>query len=73
MEALAQRRCSVLIDGSLRNKKYYGALFERIRREHPEGLFRIALLHVTCSPPSEVLRRAEQRAKTTGRAVPTKV
>jgi len=79
LEALSQGR-SVLIDGSLRNQKYYGALFQRIRNDfshlsHQGGRhgFRLALLHVTCSPPEEVLKRATKRAQTTGRAVPTEV
>ncbi|CAK0879498.1 unnamed protein product, partial [Prorocentrum cordatum] len=63
-----RHRYRVIFDGSLRDAKWYMRFFEKIREQFP-GI-RIMILHIL-SDKDEVIRRAEQRGKTTGRVVPT--
>mmetsp|Transcript_17498 Transcript_17498/g.47935 ORF Transcript_17498/g.47935 Transcript_17498/m.47935 type:complete len:451 (+) Transcript_17498:174-1526(+) len=64
----ALRNCkNIWIDGSLRDHVWYAAVFEGIRKNHPQ--YRIAIFHVTASWET-TCQRAAARAKTTGRVVP---
>jgi Zeta toxin len=68
-EAMDQAR-SVVIDGSLRDCRYYAGEIARIRREYPH--FRIGILWINASCET-VYRRAERRAQVTGRHIPKAV
>lgn len=59
----------MLVDGSLRDVDWYTDLIvNTLRKKHPQ--YRIAILHVTAD--AETIRlRAQQRAVTSGRAVPS--
>ena len=61
---------NILVDGSLRDSRWYARLFRRIKKQFPE--FRLAILHVA-APADVVLRRVAERAAASpnGRAVPT--
>jgi hypothetical protein len=63
-----RHRYRVIFDGSLRDAKWYIKFVQRIREQFP-GI-RIMILHIV-SDKGEVIRRAEQRGKKTGRVVPT--
>jgi len=58
---------NVLVDGSLRDHKWYSSYFSNLREEY-SGL-RIAILHITASRDL-VFKRAKSRAQDTGRVVP---
>lgn len=64
------RGWSVVHDGSLRDADWYSNVIGRVRREHPSC--RLAILMVTASPET-VHKRAERRARITGRFVPPDV
>jgi dephospho-CoA kinase len=61
---------NVLVDGSLRDAKWYLKYFENLRERFPT--LKIAILHVMASRET-VLERAKQRSKITGRIVPDAV
>jgi hypothetical protein len=61
---------NVLVDGSLRDSKWYISYFERLHEEFPN--LRHAIVHVT-APREAVFQRAFMRAMTTGRVVPREV
>jgi len=69
LEGLSRGK-NVLVDGSLRNATWNKMFFARIRRDHPS--VKLAIFHVVAHP-AEVVRRAQKRAKETGRVVPQKV
>lgn len=69
-EVAIQRRKHVIVDGSLRDWSWYMSYFQHIRREQPYR--RIAIIHVE-APRDAVYKRAERRAKITGRAVPRRL
>lgn len=58
---------NVLVDGSLRDSKWYEAYFKLLRNEYSN--LRIGILHIV-APRNAVLQRAADRAKKTGRVVP---
>lgn len=59
----------VLVDGSLRDVDWYSSLIqETIREKYPD--YRIAIVHVTARDET-IRQRAKDRAKTSGRTVPT--
>lgn len=61
---------SLLVDGSLRDHRWYSSLFRRYAKVHPE--YRLGIIHVHA--PAEVVRaRAASRAQQTGRVVPPHV
>ena len=60
---------NVLVDGSLRDAAWYRYYFQQLRESHPR--LQIAILHVT-APRDLVMKRADERSKTTGRVVPRK-
>lgn len=62
-----RNRYRVIFDGSLRDANWYITFFQRIRENFP-GI-RIMIIHIL-SEKDEVLRRAEERGKATGRVVP---
>jgi predicted kinase len=62
-----QRGHNVLVDGSLRDWKWYQEYFARLRREYSS--LRIAILHIT-APSELVFARASNRARQTGRVIP---
>jgi len=62
-----RNRYRVIFDGSLRDANWYILFMDRIRDNFP-GI-RIMIIHIL-SEKEEVLRRAEQRGKETGRVVP---
>ena len=64
--ALMARR-HVIVDGTLRDTRWYAARIGRLRAEFPA--YRVAILLVT-APRELVLARAERRARATGRHVP---
>jgi len=68
--AALQRGQNVLVDGSLRDAKWYHQYFSRLRREREH--IRIGILHIT-APKEAVFARAEKRARITGRVVPRKI
>ena len=61
--------CNVLVDGSLRDHKYYAWLFGDLRKRFPSH--RLAIVHIS-APPEVVHRRVAERAANSkdGRAVP---
>eukprot|EP00931_Biecheleriopsis_adriatica_P035172 TRINITY_DN20253_c0_g1_i1.p1 TRINITY_DN20253_c0_g1~~TRINITY_DN20253_c0_g1_i1.p1 ORF type:complete len:430 (+),score=83.35 TRINITY_DN20253_c0_g1_i1:51-1340(+) len=65
-----RERWNVIFDGSLRDVKWYRMYFEQLRRCFP-GI-RLMILHIQAEK-DEVLRRAEERGKKTGRMVPQEV
>lgn len=65
-DALLQKK-NVLVDGSLRNVKWYSHYFRKLRSDFP--LLRIAIIHVS-APLNTVLMRARKRAEFTGRIIP---
>mmetsp|Transcript_113940 Transcript_113940/g.221261 ORF Transcript_113940/g.221261 Transcript_113940/m.221261 type:complete len:575 (-) Transcript_113940:44-1768(-) len=67
-KALANRFC-VFIDGSLRDTNWYRDNEFPLYRKLFPGI-RIMILHVRADPEDECVRRAIERAKTEGRAVP---
>ena len=58
---------NVLVDGSLRDSKWYQEYFGRLRKEFP--ILRLAIIQVT-APKETILARARARAEETGRVVP---
>jgi len=66
-EAAMRERRHIWVDGSLRDREWYAAEFERIAREHPA--YRIAIMHVVARR-EVVLGRVAARASATGRSVP---
>ena len=66
-EAAMRERRHIWVDGSLRDREWYRAEFERISREHPA--YRIAIMHVVARR-EVVLDRVAARAAATGRNVP---
>lgn len=68
--AALRKRYNVIFDGSLRDCRWYKKYFAKLRDEYP-GI-RLMILHITADR-EEVLRRAEERAKRTGRVVPPKI
>lgn len=67
--ALRDRR-NVIFDGSLRDAEWYEQYFRLLRRNYP-GI-RIMILHVVADV-EEVVKRAQERAKKTGRHVPESI
>lgn len=63
-------RHNVIFDGSLRDAGWYSKYFHQLRVNFP-GI-RIMILHIVADK-DEVLRRAEERGKKTGRVVPPEV
>ena len=61
-----QDRYDVIIDSSLRNGSFYEKFLFKVKAE---GIYEIIIVHVIASLET-CLRRAEQRAKETGRHVP---
>jgi ribose 1,5-bisphosphokinase PhnN len=59
---------NVLVDGSLRDAEWYEQHFQHLRTTYPQ--LRIGIIHVT-APAEAVFERVKQRAKATGRVVPT--
>mmetsp|Transcript_55147 Transcript_55147/g.133989 ORF Transcript_55147/g.133989 Transcript_55147/m.133989 type:complete len:399 (-) Transcript_55147:197-1393(-) len=59
---------NVLVDGSLRDAEWYEQHFQHLRITYPK--LRIGIIHVT-APREAVIERVKQRAKVTGRVVPT--
>lgn len=57
---------NVLVDGSLKDWRWYGLYFERLRVEYE---LRIGILHIV-APREAVLNRAKTRSQSTGRIVP---
>ena len=68
--AAMDRGQNVLVDGSLRDSKWYHHYFTQLRKERKH--IRIGILHVT-APKEAVLARAHRRAEATGRVVPRRV
>uniref|UniRef100_A0A7S2I1W7 Zeta toxin domain-containing protein n=1 Tax=Helicotheca tamesis TaxID=374047 RepID=A0A7S2I1W7_9STRA len=62
-----QNGMNVLVDGSLRDYKWYTEYFGSLRREYEE--IQIGILHII-APRDAVFERAEIRSKMTGRIVP---
>ena len=69
-EYALQQSQRMIVDGSLRDVAWYKALFARLRKELPH--YRIAIIHVKADR-EVIYRRAENRAKKTGRVVPRSV
>lgn len=65
-----RERYNVIFDGSLRDTSWYLEFFTRLRREFP-GI-RIMILHIIADE-QEVLQRAEERGRQTGRVVPVEL
>lgn len=63
-----ERGQNVLVDGSLRDAEWYEQHFQHLRTTYPK--LRIGIIHVT-APTEAVFDRVTQRAKATGRVVPT--
>jgi len=63
-------RANVVIDGSLRDERWYSGLFRGYRETDP--WYRLGIVHVHAEA-EVVRRRAASRAETTGRAVPDDV
>ncbi|KAL7572069.1 hypothetical protein ACA910_001716 [Epithemia clementina (nom. ined.)] len=61
---------NVLVDGSLRDSKWYEKYFAQLRKEFP--VLRLAIIQVT-APKETILARAKARAEETGRVVPDKL
>ncbi|GKY99368.1 hypothetical protein MPSEU_000891600 [Mayamaea pseudoterrestris] len=68
--AALQKGKNVLVDGSLRDCRWYELYIDRLRNEYPA--LRLAILQVT-APKDAVIHGAEERAKSTGRVVPRKL
>mmetsp|Transcript_70045 Transcript_70045/g.227227 ORF Transcript_70045/g.227227 Transcript_70045/m.227227 type:complete len:252 (-) Transcript_70045:206-961(-) len=66
-EVALRSNSHVWIDGSLGDHRWYASVFEDLRVQFPN--YRIAILHVFCSPET-VYARAEKRGRETGRFVP---
>ena len=64
-----QRSRNVLVDGSLRDHRWYTTYFASLRAQRAS--LKIAILHVS-APRDAVMERAEHRARITGRVVPRK-
>lgn len=65
-DALLNKK-NVLVDGSLRDVRWYLEYFNKLRRDF--CILRIAIINVV-APIDSVLRRAHKRALVTGRMVP---
>lgn len=65
-----RNRSNVIFDGSLRDARWYTKYFLKLRDEFP-GI-RIMILHIYALR-AEVLQRAEDRGKKTGRVIPPSV
>jgi len=61
---------NVLVDGSLRDFRWYQRYFQRLRDDFP--ILRQAIIHVS-APREAVFERAASRAISTGRVVPRKL
>lgn len=68
-EAMAEGKC-VLVDGSMRNSKWYMGYFQTIREQFPH--YRIAIINVTASR-EVIYERARRRAEITNRVVPKEI
>jgi len=66
LEAL-KRDYNVVIDGTLRDYKWYMKQFEQLRAHHPN--YRIGILHIRASLGA-IKQRVKSRARKTGRVVP---
>ena len=62
-----QRGHNVLVDGSLKDARWYSNYFAFLRQSFPN--VKLGILHVT-APPDQIFERVQQRAKSTGRHVP---
>lgn len=62
-----QRGHNVLVDGSLRDHRWYTTYFASLKAQR--ATLKIAILHVS-APRDAVMKRAEHRARITGRVVP---
>lgn len=69
LEALRDGK-NVLVDGSLRDAKWYSQYFRHLRTNFPR--LKIGIIHVTAST-STIMRRVKHRAVATGRLVPEEV
>uniref|UniRef100_A0A7S1WFY0 EF-hand domain-containing protein n=1 Tax=Alexandrium catenella TaxID=2925 RepID=A0A7S1WFY0_ALECA len=63
-------RYNVIFDGSLRDTAWYTTYFNRLRHDFP-GI-RIAIIHIVADS-DEVLERAAERGRKTGRVVPVRL
>ncbi|KAL3916913.1 MAG: hypothetical protein SGILL_004961 [Bacillariaceae sp.] len=62
-----EKGMNVLVDGSLKDAKWYENYFHKLRDSHPT--LKIGIIHVT-APVEAILERVKQRGKETGRVVP---
>jgi predicted kinase len=66
-EIALQRGHNVLVDGTLKDHRWYSHFFATLREQRPN--IKIAILHIT-APRHAIMERAKQRAHMTGRVVP---
>jgi hypothetical protein len=69
-ECALQESKNIVVDGSLRNWKWYKKVLTSLRRERPH--YRIAIIKVTCKRET-MLARAAARGRVTGRTPPRKL
>jgi predicted kinase len=67
IQASLRQGRNVLVDGSLRDARWYQTYFDSLRQAYSSS--RIAILHVT-APSELVMQRARDRSLQTGRVVP---
>lgn len=69
-EAALEKGRNVLVDGSLRDAAWYKNYFEHLRQSYPK--LSLGIVHVT-APVEDIHVRVQQRAKSTGRIIPSNV